>query len=219
MSPPAGRPILRVGLTGGIASGKTVVATLLAERGAFVLDADRTVHALLEPGGGAHREVVARFGRGILDAGGRIDRARLGAIVFSDPEARTALNSIVHPKVVAEIGRRLADHEVSESPSPLAVVDAALLVETGLNRSFHRIVVVSCGREKQLERLLGRGMSRADAEARLAAQAPDEVKVAEADYVVDGSGSLEDARRQVADLHAALLEDHEEEFGRSPPSR
>ncbi len=216
MSSPSPRPVLRVGLTGGIATGKSTIASMLRDLGAFVLDADRIVHELLEPGGAAFAEVVGRFGDTILDASGRVDRGRLGATVFADERARQALEAIVHPKVIAEIERRIRDRAEAGAPAPLAFVDAALLVESGFHRAFDRIVVAVCGRERQIERLRERGMGREEAESRLAAQAPDGAKLAAADYVVDTGGSLEDTRAQVACLHAALLRDYEQEFGGAP---
>lgn len=209
-------PILRVGLTGGIATGKSTIAAMLRDVGAFVVEADEIVHELLVPGGAVFEEVVAKFGRSILDEAGRVDRRRLAAIVFRDAEARRALEAMVHPRVAAEIERRIAEHRASSAPAPLAVVVAALLVETGFHRAFHRLVVATCGRGRQIERLRERGLEPEQAESRLEAQAPDSQKLAHADYVVDTSGSIEDTRRQVLDLHRALLRDYEEEFGLSP---
>lgn len=216
MKSPAPRPVLRVGLTGGIATGKSTVASMLRDLGAFVLDADRIVHELLEPDGAAFAEVVGRFGAEILDGAGKVDRGRLGAIVFADERQRRALEAIVHPKVVAEIERRILERGEAGDPVPLVFVDAALLVETGLHRAFDRVVLTVCGRERQIERLRQRGMSREEAESRLAAQAPDGAKLAAADYVVDTSGSLDDTRSQVARLYTALLRDSQEEFGGAP---
>jgi dephospho-CoA kinase len=209
--PGAPRALLRVGLTGGIASGKTTVGQILAEHGALVLDADLLAHQVMAPGGAAHDEVVARFGHAILDERGRIDRSRLGARVFGDPGERAALNSIVHPAVLAEAERRIDEYR---GHSPIAVLDAALLVETGAWRELHKLVVVRCSVETQLRRLLARGgMRAADARARIEAQAPLEDKLAVADYVVDTESTLRETRRQVDAVYAALLRDFESRFG------
>jgi dephospho-CoA kinase len=209
------RPLLRVGLTGGIASGKTTVAGLLAELGAFVIDADQLAHEAIEPHGACHAAVLERFGTDLLDGAGRIVRARLARRVFQDAAARAALNAIVHPAVMAEAERRIAAY-APEGHAPLVVFDAALLVETGLYRGFHRLIVCRCSRATQLRRLLARGAtSREEAEARLAAQAPLDEKLARADYVIDTEGTLRETRRQTARVHAALVLDFEQEFG--PP--
>ena len=206
------RPVLRVGLTGGIASGKSTVAEMLAEFGAFVLDADELAHRAMAPEGPAHQALVARFGRGILDARGRIDRAVLGRRVFADAAERQALNEIVHPHVRTEADRRIAEC-ARLSWSPLAVFDAALLVETGTYRDFHRLLVVHCSRERQLERLATRnGLPRPEAEARIDAQAPAEEKVAVADYVIDNDGPLDKTRTRTRDVYSRLLTDYENEF-------
>lgn len=207
------RAILRVGLTGGVASGKTTVGRILAEHGALLLDADLLAHSAMAPGGALHDAVVARFGRQILDGRGDIDRARLGALVFGDALARAALNAIVHPEVRAEVERRIADYT---GHSPIAVFDAALLVETGAHRDFHKLVVVRCRVETQLRRLTARGaLATGEARTRIAAQAPLEHKLALADYVVDTEGTLRETRVQVDALYASLLHDFEERFG--PP--
>lgn len=216
MSP--SRPILRVGLTGGIASGKTTVAGFLAELGAFVLDADRLSHAVIEPGGGAHGEVVARFGTGIAGPDGWIDRKALGRLVFEDEAARRDLESIVHPRVRAEIERRIERYLLTGT-SPLAVIDAALLFESGSWRSYHRLVVVRCSRDTQVRRLLARGgLSPEEAVIRIDSQAPLEDKLAVADYVIDTETTLRETRRRTVEVHAALVADFEREFGapRSP---
>lgn len=205
----ASRQILRVGLTGGIASGKTTVSGLLAEHGAFVLDADRIGHDLIAPGGAAHDAVVARFGASIVEPDGSISRPRLGAIVFSDPEARRALDAIVHPLVLPEVNRRLAAY-LETGNALVAVVDAALLVEAGMARAFHRLVVVRCVRETQIRRLMARnGLSQQEADRRIDAQAPLEAKLAAADYVIDTDGTMRQTREQVDRLWRDLLGDYE----------
>ncbi len=202
------RPVLRVGLTGGIASGKSTVAGMLSGLGAFVVDADRIAHELLAPRGGAVDEVAHRFGRDLLDARGGIDRGALGALVFADSKAREALNAIVHPGVRRELDLRIESFRLDDHGGPIAVVDAALLVETGRHRAFDRLVVVSCARETQIRRLRERdGATRDEAEARIGAQAPLGDKLAVADYVIDTETSLDETRRRTAGVYGALLED------------
>jgi len=209
------RPLLRVGLTGGIASGKTTVARVLAELGAFVLDADAFAHSALERPGAVYERVVERFGTSILDEDGRIVRPRLAGLVFHDDEARRALNAIVHPEVMAEADRRLAAF-APRGGNPITVFDAALLVESGLHRDFHRLIVTRCRRQTQIRRLLARDrLSTEEAEARIDAQAPLEEKLAVADYVVDTEGTLRETRKQIEGVYAALRSDFEREFGSS----
>ena len=206
------RPVLRVGLTGGIASGKSTVAGMLAEFGAFVLDADELSHGAMAPEGPAHAALVERFGHEVLDEQGRIDRDLLGRRVFADTAEREALNEIVHPHVRAEADRRIAEC-ARLGCSPLAVFDAALLVETGAYRNFHRLIVVRCSRERQLARLSARNdLSAAEANARIDAQASMEDKVAVADYVIDNDGALEQTRAATRRVYADLLADYEREF-------
>ena len=209
------RPILRAGLTGGVASGKTTVAHILAELGAYVLDADAIAHHLMRPGTTAHAGIVAHFGREILDEEGRISRAKMARLVFHDAGASLALNAIVHPQVRAEAARRITQY-APQGRAPIDVFDAALLVETGIHRDFHRLIVACSSRETQVRRLLARDrMSTEDAEARIASQAPLDEKLALADYVVDTEGTLRETRRQTERIYAAMLSDFEQEFG--PP--
>ena len=207
------RPVLRVGLTGGIASGKTTVAGFLAEFGAFVLSADPIAHELILPGGDAHEEVLERFGPEILGPDGTISRERLGRRVFASRSEREALEAIVHPKVLAAIERRI-ERYLSAGHSPIVVVDAALLVETGTYRRFHRLVVVRCSREAQLQRLVARpGLSPMDALARIDAQFPLEEKIAVANYIVDTDTTLRETRQQTEQVYAKLMGDFESLFG------
>ncbi|MCM2255611.1 MAG: dephospho-CoA kinase [Vicinamibacteria bacterium] len=192
---------LRVGLTGGIASGKSHVLRRLAADGFRTLDLDHVAHELMVPGGAAYAEVVAAFGPGILDAAGAIDRRALGAIVFADPHARLRLNALVHPRV------RLAEEawQREAGAGEVTIVDAALLVETGLHLRFDRLVVVRCSTEQQLERLRHRdGVSGAAAEARLAAQMDPADKVRFAHFEIDSSGLPADTDSAV-DTLAGLL--------------
>lgn len=183
--------MLRVGLTGGLASGKSTVAGFFRELGAFHVDADAIAHALTAPGGGAHPQVVARFGTA--------DRKAIAATVFGDARARADLNAIVHPLIREEIARTLE----RERPE-IALIDAALLVETGMHEAYDALVVVSCSPETQLARAVARGMTEDQAKARIAAQAPLEDKVAQADFVIDTDTSLHDTRAQVRDVWETL---------------
>jgi len=208
------RPILRVGLTGGIASGKTTVARILAEHGAFVIEADDVAHGLLEPGTPVYSAVVDRFGPEILDSSGRIVRSRLAARVFGDADTRGALNAIVHPSVRAEANRRIEAYG-PDGRSPIAVFDAALLVESGAYRDYHKLVVCRCSREAQVRRLIVRDNLTTDqVHARIAAQAPLRDKLRVADYVIDTEGTLRETRRQTDRVYSSLLTDFELEFGR-----
>lgn len=212
------RPVLRVGLTGGISSGKTTVAAFMAEMGAFVLDADRIAHELISPGGCAYHEVVDRFGDEIVGADGTIDRARLGRRIFADASERQALDAIVHPKVLAEIERRIERYQHS-GHSALVVVDAALLVESGAYKKFERLVVVRCSRDAQLQRLTARsGMSADEALARIDAQLGLEQKLAVADYIIDTDATLRETRHETERVVGRLLQDFENRYG-APGSR
>ena len=200
--------MLRVGLTGGLASGKSTVAAMFRRRGALHLDADAIAHELIAPGGRAEDEVLARFGSTILGPDGAIDRGSLGAIVFSDPRALADLNAIVHPKVREEIARRLAREAASASPAPVAIVDVPLLVESGMDRELDAVVVVTCPPETQVARAVARGMTEAEARRRIAAQAPLSVKLAAADEIIDNGGTLEATEAQVAAAWVRLVDRH-----------
>jgi len=200
--------LLTLGLTGGIASGKSTVAGFLAEAGAVVLDADRLAHAAIAPGGGAYGAVVERFGSGILDEDGRVDRARLGAVVFADPGARAELERIVHPHVMAELRRRIEELR-ARGVGGVVVFDAALIVEAGAEREMDGLIVVGCSRETQIARLMQRsGLSRDEALARVDAQAPLERKLAAADWIIDTETGLEETRRQAHRLYREVSRGH-----------
>jgi dephospho-CoA kinase len=185
--PPTGgasRFVLRVGLTGGIATGKTTVARTFAALGATVIDADEIAHSLLERGAAAHERVVEAFGRDILRGDGSVDRARLGRIVFADADRRRLLESILHPLIRAEGEARIVRQ--TRSGSRIAVSNAALLVEAGLYREYDRLVVTHCAPEVQVERLVVRdGMPEEQARARIAAQMPSAEKIRVAHYTID----------------------------------
>jgi dephospho-CoA kinase len=203
--------MLRVGLTGGIATGKTTVAAILRELGCHLLDADKIAHRLIEPGAAAYEDVLREFGRGILTADGRVDRKKLGAIVFEDQARLVRLNAIVHPHVLETQDRELGGIERAE-PHAIAVVEAALLIEAGYAPKLDYLVVTWCTPEQQLARLMrqdatgisGRGLTLEQSRQRIAAQMPNEEKRRMADEVIDCSGSLEHTREQVVALVAKL---------------
>ena len=192
--------MLRVGLTGGIGCGKSTVAAMMSELGCRVLNADRMAHALIAPGEPAYDEIRRQFGPNVLAADGSIDRARLAAVVFADAAKLASLNAIVHPLVLRELDREL-ERLSRIDPHGVAVIEAALLIESGYNQRLDRLVLVTCTREQQLERLtnpaFGRAMSREQAEKRIAAQMPLEEKRKLAHDEIDCSGSLEYTKRQV----------------------
>ena len=191
--------MVRVGLSGGIGSGKSTVARALARRGAIVIDADAIAREVVEPGEPALAAVIERFGAGVLDSAGRLDRPKLAALVFDDAAARADLNAIVHPRVAAETARRIA-----AAPSDAVVVlDVPLLVEAARS-GYDAVVIVEAPEEVRLERLVGRGMSSDDARRRMATQASDAERRKVADVVLDNSGSPEDLVRQVDALWAQL---------------
>ena len=185
--------VLRIGLTGGIGSGKSTVAARLAAHGAVIVDADRIAREVVEPGTPGLAAVVAAFGDEVLAADGSLDRPALAAIVFSDPDARARLDGIVHPLV-----RRRAVELLAGLPDDaVAVQDVPLLVETGQAASYDLVLVVEADPETRIARLVGRGMTAQDARARIAAQATDEQRRAVADVVVDNSGTPEQLAAQV----------------------
>ena len=198
--------MLRIGLTGGIGCGKSTVAAMMAELGCHVLDADKMAHALIAPGTPAYEEIIAKFGAQILSPDASINRPRLAGIVFADPDRLASLNAIVHPRVLRELDREL-DRLARLDAQGIAVVEAALLIESGYHKGLDRIILVTCTREQQLERLtnpaFGRAMSRDQAEQRIAAQMPPEEKrklgAGKIDEI-DSSGSLDSTKAQVRTL-------------------
>lgn len=190
-----------MGLTGGIASGKSAVSQRMAGHGAVIIDADQLARQAVAPGSEALAEIVEHFGEDMLTAEGRLDRAALGERVFGDESARERLNSIVHPRVRAEAARQreyVADGSV-------VVEDIPLLIETGQQDRFDVVVVVQAPHEERVRRMVeDRGMSREEAESRVRAQASDKERAAAADVVLDNSGSPEELVRQVDDLWETL---------------
>jgi dephospho-CoA kinase len=191
-----------VGLTGGIGSGKTAVARELARHGAVVVDLDELARAALAPGSPGEREVVAAFGTGVLDTEGAIDRARLAGLVFDDPSARARLEAIVHPIVRA----RAAELSAAAPPGSIVVHDVPLLVESGLAAAYDVVVVVEADVETRVRRLAGRGLSAADARARIAAQASDDARRRVADFLLPNDDSLSALNVAVAQLWAGLVD-------------
>lgn len=188
--------MLKVGLTGGLACGKSFVGEVLRDYGCLVIQADELGHAVLAPGGEAYDDVVREFGSGILDAAGRIERRALAAQVFGAPGRLATLNSLVHPPVFRREDLLLTEFAARE-PQGIAVVEAAIMIETGSYRRYDRIVLVVCGEEQQRERALRRdGASESDVSARLSRQMPLEEKRKHAHFVIDTSGEKEETVRQ-----------------------
>lgn len=201
------------GLTGGIASGKTTVARMFQELGARTIDADRIGHDVLGSSNPAYRKIVRQFGRDILDGEGEIDRQRLGHVVFSDPAKLAQLNAIVHPRIIARVEDLAAQYQ-ADDPGSIVLVDAALIFEAGIGGRFSKVIVAWCRPEQQVERLMAKGgMSRDEAERRIAAQMPAEEKRRRADYVIDCSGSMDETRQQVRQVYAELAQ----QAGGAPP--
>jgi dephospho-CoA kinase len=191
--------MLRVGLTGGIASGKSTVAAMLRELDCPVLDADTLGHELLEQGQDAYNEVVREFGKDLLDAYGNVDRGKLGVIIFADASKRVRLNQILHPRILGVVRKWFAALGHAGGPD-LAVVEAALIIEAGYNKELDRVIVCWCPPEQQLQRLQERGLTAEQAQLRIAAQMPMEEKRRLGDEMIDCSGSLEETERQVMEV-------------------
>ncbi len=198
--------MLKVGLTGGIATGKSFVLGVLNKLGCEVLDSDRTARDVVEPGQPAFEEIVAYFGKQVVTTDGKLDRAKLGEIVFTDTAKREKLNSIVHPRVYEAQARWLAEIERG-NPQAITIIDAALLIETGSFRRFDKLIVVHCEPEIQLERLMARNnLTREEAVARISSQMPSAEKLKYADFAINTSLGFEDTRSQVESLYQQLRE-------------
>lgn len=191
---------MNIGLTGGIATGKSTVSRLLAERGAAIIDADVIAREIMEPGHPVLAAVSERFGPGVLNTDGTLNRKKLGEIVFSNPEERKALEALTHPAIRAEMKQRMEELEAADSHR-LVVADIPLLYESGLDPLYERIMVVYVPREVQLTRLMLRdGLSKEAAEQRINAQMDIEIKKERADILIDNSGGLEETKRQIDDF-------------------
>jgi dephospho-CoA kinase len=194
--------ILRVGLTGGIASGKSTIARLFASLGCIVVDADKIVARLYQPGEAGHEALVRTYGAGILVPNGAIDRRKLADIAFASDESAKALNALIHPLVITEQARMMA-----ETAEGIVMVEATLLIESGGKDRFDRIVVVDVDPDTQLARAIARGLTREDAERRIAHQMPREERLRYADYVIDNSGDLQAAELETQRVFALLRRD------------
>ena len=201
------RRFLLVGLTGGIASGKSLVGAIFRELGAQIIDADQLSREVVEPGQPAYQEIVAAFGREILQPDGCLDRKKLGAQVFSDPEKRRRLESIMHPRI--QVLRQARCQALADQGfDGIVIQDAALLIEVGAQNTVDRLVVVYVDEATQRERLMARdGLSEAEAQARIRSQMSLDEKARLAHYVVDNRGSPQETRRQVEAIYRALEAD------------
>lgn len=196
--------MLRVGLTGGLASGKSFVGRALSELGCLLIEADLLGHQVMEKGAEAYDPIVAEFGAGILASEGAIDRRKLGAQVFADPGLLKKLNAIVHPCVRAR-SQRLAEAFALREPNGICVYEAAIIIETGSFREYDRLIVAACREEQQIERAIARDhLTREEVLNRLRRQMPLEQKVKYADYVIDTSGTKEHTLDQTRTVYASL---------------
>jgi dephospho-CoA kinase len=191
--------MIKIGLTGGIASGKSTVACMLRDRDCPVLAADPLAHEMLEPGQAAYDEIVREFSKEILDPAGKVDRAKLGAVVFADAQKRARLNQILHPRILEVVRKWFAVLDRPGGPD-FAVFEAALILEAGAKKELDRVILCWCRPEQQLERLQERGLSAQQAQLLIAAQMSMDEKRRLVDDVIDCSGSLEATERQVENL-------------------
>jgi dephospho-CoA kinase len=196
--------MLKIGLTGSIAVGKTFVCSVFRELGCFVIDADQLARDVVKTGTPGIARIAEEFGLEVITANGELDRAKMANIVFADEDKRILLNSIVHPLVFEAQNKWLAERE-AEDPSGIAIVDAALMIESGGYRRFDKLIVVWCEPAIQLKRLMLRdGLPETEAKKRIAAQMPQEEKKRYADFLIDTSNGFEDTRHQVAAVHEKL---------------
>jgi len=195
--------LIKVGLTGVIASGKSTVSGMFAELGAVIIDADVLARQVIEPGGPAYDEAVREFGEGILNEDKSVNRRALADKVFGDPGKRELLESIIHPAVFAE-EERLTKEAEAVNPNAVVIFDAALLIESGAYKRMDKVIVVSCDKDERYGRFMARGGDPEELERREAAQMPLDRKLEYADYFVDNSGTREETARQVAGIYGEL---------------
>ncbi len=196
--------ILRAGLTGGIASGKSTVAKTFVRLGAHVIDADAVVAELYRPGNPGFDAIVESYGRHVLRPDGEIDRAKLSAIALADPESASELNALIHPLVIAEEARMMEEEADGSGGDRIVIVEAALLLESGGRNRYDHIIVVDVDPDTQLKRAIARGMDRNEALRRIARQMSREDRLALADYVIDNRGTREETERQTREVYAKL---------------
>ena len=195
---------MKVGLTGSIGVGKSFVAGVLAELGCHVLDADQAAREVVAPGSKGLSAVVGAFGEGVLQSDGTLDRQQLGSVIFADQSKRELLNSILHPYIIARQDEQLREWEALD-PDGIAVVDAALMIESGGFKRFDKLIVVHCRPEVQINRLMTRdNLSREEAQKRIDAQMPQEAKQKFADYLIDTSEGFESARKRTGEVYEEL---------------
>lgn len=196
--------MLKVGLTGSIAVGKSFVLGVLAELGCHVIDADKIAREVVEPGTEGLKSLREYFGEDVLSADGTLDRSALGAIIFGDEEERTKLNAILHPLIIAAQDKLIREFEMKD-PAGIVFIDAALMIESGGYRRLDKLIVVHCRPEIQLQRLMARNdLTREEAERRISSQMSQEEKKKYADFLVDTSGDFEDTRAQVHVVYEQL---------------
>jgi dephospho-CoA kinase len=196
--------MLIVGLTGGVASGKTVVSQILREEGAYLINADQIARDLVRPHTSTWNELRRVFGDGILDEDGSVHRKKLAVKVFSDPEQRNLLNQLLHPRIKEEIGRKVKEIG-QKDPEAIVVIDAALLLEVGDYREMDRLIVVASTETQQIERLRNRnGVEEEEAQKVLASQMPLEEKLKVADFIIRNEGSLEETKRRAKEVFQEL---------------
>jgi dephospho-CoA kinase len=199
-----GETMLLVGLTGGIGSGKSQVAQMFKALGAYLIDADELAHEAVQPDRPILKRIVEAFGPDILNPDGTLDRAKLGRIIFDDPEKRELLNSIVHPYVFREEERRRKEI-AQKDPKAIVLFDAALLIETGSDQLMDKVILVTVDRRKQIGRIMKRdGLSREEAVRRIGAQMPQAKKKSKADYIIDGGQPLQTLEDQVRKIYEEL---------------
>lgn len=196
--------MLKVGLTGGIGTGKSHVAKIFIELGCYVFDADKIARQVVEPGEVGFEKVVAEFGKEILAEDGTIDRAKLGQIVFSSPEKREKLNQILHPIIIAKQDGLISE-TINQDPNAIVIIDAALMIETGSYKRFDKLIVVYCDRESQIERVMKRNnLPRNEVESRINSQMPSDEKRKYADIEIDTSGTFEETEDKVKAVYQEL---------------
>ncbi|MFY9225007.1 MAG: dephospho-CoA kinase [Blastocatellia bacterium] len=198
--------MLKVGLTGGIGTGKSHVAKIFIELGCYVFDADKIARQVVEPGEVGFEKVVAEFGEEILAEDGTIDRAKLGQIVFSSPEKREKLNQTLHPIIIAKQDSLISE-TINQNPNAIVIIDAALMIETGSYKRFDKLIVVYCNKESQIERVMKRNnLSRSEVESRINSQMPSDEKRKYADIEIDTSGTFEETEKKIIYVYEQLKE-------------